>query len=184
MGVHWRRHARPQSAHPWELRRPDSGDVYVLDWFCDADGRDLTGWYLCGAAGPGAPRSRRLAVDPAIEIVAADRATPAREWTEWVDTVAALTEAIAITRAQDAMLERAPEPPAGVIAASAPRRYELVVTGVDAARLARAFPALACTERDRTVVLSGVLDDSALRGISRRLASLGCRLAGVRTPPR
>jgi hypothetical protein len=184
MDVHWRRQAKLRSAHTWELRRPDSGGVYVLDWYHDADQRDLTGWYLRGPAGPGGPRSRRLAVDPAIEIVAADRATPAQEWTEWAETVAALTEAIAITRAQDAMLDGAPEPPARALAGSAPRHYELVVTGVDAARLARAFPALACTESDRTVVLSGVLDDSALRGISRRLATLGCRLAGVRTPPR
>jgi hypothetical protein len=101
-----------------------------------------------------------------------------------VETVAALTEAIAITRAQDAILERTPEQPARAIVGTASRHYELVVTGVDAAHLARAFPALACTESEGTVGLSGVLDESALRGISWRLASLGCRLASVRTAPR
>jgi hypothetical protein len=97
---------------------------------------------------------------------------------------AALTEAIAIMRARDGIRDGASQPPARAVVGGAPRHCELVVTGVDAARLARAFAALACEESDGTVVLSGVLDESALRGISRLLATLGSRLAGVRTPPR
>lgn len=161
------------SAHAFELRFDDRLVAHV-EWHQDAHRRDLVGWYLISS--DSGARERRLEVDPAIDMLARqhDRTDP--QWTAAADSVAALSAAMALVRAERVLhgtQTRTASPPTGV------RRYEFWLTRADADRIGFALPALALSTRGGLLIASGRLDDAGLQAVLGRLRALGTRLLGL-----
>ncbi|MET0815905.1 MAG: hypothetical protein ABWZ67_00045 [Solirubrobacteraceae bacterium] len=127
--------------------------------------------------------AHRLQVDPSIEGLARDAASPDHDWDLNAELSAILCTALAVDAA-----ERFLHPQA----ANARHRfnrlqtgpYEIHVTDIDPNVLAHAVPELPLTAVSDVRILEGELHEDVLKGALRRIALLGGRVVAVfRTDP-
>ena len=165
-------------------RRPHAYDLFEdgrpigrLEWRTRP--RTETGWYVTRPPRP----AHRLPVDPSIDSLARDAASPDRDWDLNAELSAILSTALAVDAA-----ERFLHPQA----AHAQHRfnrlqtgpYEIHVTNIDPNVLAHAVPELPLTAVSDVRILEGELHEDALKGALRRIALLGGRVVAVfRTDP-
>src|SRR4051794_34141959 len=139
--------------------------------------RTAVGWYLERPRRP----ARRLDVDSGIDALAQDAVSDPDTWNARADAVALLSTALALDAADRALRGGLAPPPSRPLESG---RYELHVTGLDAATSARAFPDAASVAAGDTNVLAGTFDDRALTAAIRRVNLLGGRvLAMFRAAP-
>jgi hypothetical protein len=148
----------------------------TLAWLQDADCRDRVGWYLMRPGRARAPR--RLAVDRAIEDLAAELRRPDAVWLEDADSLAMLTADRALQHALRLVRGELPASP-DRLESFRPGRYEVLVADAELVSLGSAFPALALSRWGGVVVLEGAFDAASMQAARDRLARLGARVVGV-----
>jgi hypothetical protein len=131
-----------------------------------------TGWYLTGPE----HAVRRLAVDPAIDALAADAGAKQSQWEERAADLALLSLPLALDRADDLLRGGRAVPESRVCAGV----YELRVAGIDAGLLPYALPEAVVDATEAVVTITGHFDDPALARVLRRLALLGGRIVAIR----
>src|SRR5829696_4248832 len=160
---------RSKDLRGYDLHR---GGRVVACLYWRAHPRQTTGWYLRRRA----RSARRLMVDTAVDSLACDAISDYESWQERADSVAALSTPFALDAADRALRGNLPRPPSRPLE---PGAYELHVSGVDAATLALACPALVAAAAGDTGVLRGILDDAAMCAVIRRVNLLGGRVLAV-----
>jgi hypothetical protein len=166
------RRGRPRPQHAYEVY--DEGrHVGRLEWRLRP--RTVTGWYL--TLDPRGPE--RLHVDPAIDDLARDKRSGEHDWELHAELAAILSTALALDAAElflhpERELQRGRfrrKPAFG--------GYEIHVTGVEPAILARAVPELHLESVADVAILAGVLAGIGLETALRRIALLGGRVVAV-----
>jgi hypothetical protein len=172
MWPEFERRGRPRPQHAYEIF-DDGNHVGRLEWRLRP--RSVAGWYL--TIDPRAPE--RLHVDPAIDDLAKDKRSATHDWELHAELAAILSTALALDAAE-LFLHPERELPRGRF-----RRiptfggYEIHVTDVDPAILARAVPELHLQSVANVVILAGVLASIGLETALRRIALLGGRVVAV-----
>ena len=172
MWPEYERRGRPRQEHAYEIY-DDGRRVGRLAW--RQRPRTVAGWYL--TLDPGAPQ--RLQVDAAIDELARDKRSSARDWELHAELAAILSTALALDAA-----ERHLHPDRELPRGRFRRRptfggYEIHVTDVDPAILARAVPELHLESVADVAILAGELAGIGLETALRRVALLGGRVVAV-----
>jgi hypothetical protein len=169
------RRGAPRS-HAYDLFE-DGRQVGRLEW--RARPRRDVGWYVTR---PGRP-AQRLHVDPGIETLSRDAASPDHDWELNAELSAILSTALAVDAAERFLH---PETAHGRHRFNrlSTGPYEIHVTDIDPDVLAHAVPELPLTAVSDVRILEGELHEEALKSALRRIALLGGRVVAVfRTDP-
>ncbi len=172
MWPEYERRGKPRQQHEYEVF-DDGRRIGRLQWRLRP--RSVVGWYL--TLEPGAPR--RLHVDSAIDDLARDKRSGDHDWDLHAELAAILSTALALDAAE-LYLHPERELPRGRF-----RRkpnfgsYEIHITNVEPAILARAVPELHLEAVANVVILAGELAGIGLETALRRIALLGGRVVAV-----
>jgi hypothetical protein len=172
MWPEYERRGKPRPLHEYEIY-DDGRQVGRLEWRLRP--RSITGWYLTIDARP----PQRLGVDPAIDELSRDKRSAAHDWELHAELAAILSTALALDAAELFL-----HPEREVLRGRFRRKpsfggYEIHVTDVDPAILARAVPELHLESVANVVILAGVLAGIGLETALRRIALLGGRVVAV-----
>jgi hypothetical protein len=165
----------PQGAprpHRYELHDQDHA-IGRLEW--RALPRRGAGWYLMRPPGP----AERLAVDPAIDELAADERSSEHDWELNAELAAILSTALALDAAEAALHPRDDPPRGRFRRLSTARRYEIYVSGLEPSLLAHTVPELPLTSVADACILEGELLPEGFAAVVRRVELLGGTIVAV-----
>jgi hypothetical protein len=151
----------------------DGSPIGQLEW--RQRPRTALGWYLVEGSGAG----RRLFVDTAIDELARDTRSPAHDWDLHAELAAILSTALALDAAGRAIYPSRLRPTRRFRRPLSAGRYEIHVTDVEPAILARAVPELHLDAISNVVVLAGELVAGGLEVALQRVTLLGGRVVAV-----
>src|ERR1044072_8135237 len=161
--------ARP---HAYDLF--DEGtQIGTLHW--RARPRRAVGWYLTRSGkGP-----ERLFVDTAIDELARDERSSDHDWDLHAELAAILSTALALDAARRELFPARAQGRRRVRRGLAAGRYEIHVTDVDAAVLARIAPELHLDAVSNVTILAGELLEGGLEVALARIGLVGGRIVAV-----
>jgi hypothetical protein len=164
-----RREARP---HAYDLF--EDGEVIArLEW--RQRPRTALGWYMTQGSAP----AQRLFVDTAIDELARDTRSPTHDWDLHAELAAILSTALAIDAAGRSLYPSRLRPTRRFQRPLTEGRYEIHVTDVDPAILARAIPELHLDAVSNVTVLAGEMVAGGLELALQRISLLGGRVVAV-----
>jgi hypothetical protein len=166
---HPRRETRP---HAYDLFE-DGARIARLEW--RQRPRNALGWYLVEPDEP----PRRLFVDTAIDELARDTRSPTHDWDLHAELAAILSTALAIDGAGRALYPSRLRPTRRFRRPLSTGRYEIHVTDVEPAILARAIPELHLDAVSNVAILAGELVAGGLEIALQRISLLGGRVVAV-----
>jgi hypothetical protein len=158
--------------HAYDLFE-DGSRIALLEWRHRP--RTALGWYLIEDSEP----ARRLFVDTAIDELARDTRSAAHDWDLHAELAAILSTALALDAAGRALYPSRLRPTRRFRRPLSAGRYEIHVTDVDRAILARAVPELHLDAISNVVVLAGELVAGGLEVALQRITLLGGRVVAV-----
>jgi len=161
--------ARP---HAYDLFE-DGTRVARLEW--RQRPRAALGWYVT----EGSDSGRRLFVDTAIDELARDTRSPSHDWDLHAELAAILSTALALDAAGRELYPSRLRPTRRFRRPLSAGRYEIHVTDVDPAVLARATPELHLDAISNVAVLAGELVAGGLEIALHRISLLGGRVVAV-----
>ena len=164
-----RHEARPHAYDLWE----DGEVIARLEW--RQRPRGALGWYMVDGGGP----AQRLFVDTAIDELARDARSPTHDWDLHAELAAILSTALAIDAAGQSLYPSRLRPTRRFRRPLSEGRYEIHVTDVDPAILARAIPELHLDAISDVAVLAGELVGGGLELALQRISLLGGRVVAV-----
>jgi hypothetical protein len=158
--------------HTYDLFE-DRSRIARLEW--RQRPRTALGWYLT----EGGASAQRLFVDTAIDELARDTRSPAHDWDLHAELAAILSTALALDAAGRAIYPSRLRPTRRFRRPLSAGRYEIHVTDVEPAILARAVPELHLDAISNVVVLAGELVAGGLEVALQRVTLLGGRVVAV-----
>jgi hypothetical protein len=161
--------ARP---HAYDLY-DDGSQIGTLHW--RARPRRAAGWYLTRSGG--APE--RLFVDTAIDELARDERSTAHDWDLHAELAAILSTALALDAAGRAIHPERAQGTRRFRRGLAAGRYEIHVTDVEPAILARIAPELHLDSVSNVTILAGQLLEGGLEVAIQRIGLVGGRIVAV-----
>jgi hypothetical protein len=169
-----------QERQPREEPRPHAYDLFdegeqigTLHW--RERPRSAVGWYLTRRRG--APE--RLFVDAAIEELARDQRSTTHDWELHAELAAILSTALALDAAGRVLHPERAQGTRRFRRGLAAGRYEIHVTDVEPAILARVAPELHLDSVSNVTILAGELVEGGLEVAIQRISLVGGRIVAV-----